>query len=44
METPHDPRYDDIEKSVEELFARRDKIYHAWMDIILDSTHRDLEE
>lgn len=38
-QTPHDPRYDDIEVAVEDLFNRMDKIYNAFMEIVLNSTH-----
>lgn len=42
MEVPHDPRYDDIERDVEEMFRLSDLAIHALYNRILSS--RDEED
>lgn len=44
MDTPHDPRYDSIEDKVEKLFLKYDLAYYAFMNMVLDSTHSEIDD
>lgn len=41
MEVPHDPKYDDIEPRVEELFRVSDLAIFAIYNRILKQTHKE---